>query len=317
MSNGPERSASTGILLGAILIGLGGLLLGLQVDSNGAWCGTGLAPLAIGAFLALAAIAARVSTTSGRLPRNAMGIVAVVAGFFGLAFVISGALAPGGPWMFLEVLLLVLVVTLRKPDSRTGRWIASSAFGLLSIFLLFRLWISYQGSLLRWQVLSVDVPVLSWMPFDFLDPVKRVALGSFTPFEMGFPPAGLEFAASATLWALGFALCTAGLVLVQASAIEHENDRVHALIRTLPGPVADVVDRLLPEEEWREQGLHGLPERQLARRIEALVSERMRRQESLRRALDTTKQIGLSGGSGFAGEIQRAITDESQREAPQ
>jgi hypothetical protein len=68
MSASPERSAATGIVLGAILIGLGGVLLGLQVDSNGAWCGTGLAPLAIGAFLALAAIAARVSTTSGRLP---------------------------------------------------------------------------------------------------------------------------------------------------------------------------------------------------------------------------------------------------------
>lgn len=316
MSTSPERSAASGIVLGAILIGLGGLLLGLQVDSNGAWCGTGLAPLAIGALLALGAIAARVSTTSGRLPRDEMGIVAVVAGFFGLSFVIAGALAPGGPWMFLEVLLLVLVVALRKPDAQTGRWIAASAFALLALFLLFRLWISYQGSSLRWQVLSVDVPVLSWMPFDFLDPVKRVALGSFTPFEMGFPPAGLDFAVSATLWALGFALCTAGVVFVQASAIEHENDRVHALIRTLPGPVADVVERLLPEEEWRELGLHGLPERRLARRIEALVSERMRRQESLRRALDTSKLLDLSDSGGFAGEIRRAITDESRPEPP-
>ena len=115
---------------------------------------------------------------------------------------------------------------------------------------------------------------------------------------------------------MGFALCTAGLVLVQASAIEHENDRVHALIRTLPGPVADVVERLLPEEEWRDQGLHGLPERQLARRIEALVSERMRRQDALRRALDPSRLLGLSNPGGFAGEIQRAITDESQREPP-
>lgn len=315
MSATPERSASGGVVLGAILIGVGGLLLGLQVDANGAWCGTGLAPLSIGALLALGAIAMRVGSSTGRMPRDDMGIAAVVAGFFGLAFAIGGVLAPGGPWMFLEVLLLVAVVALRKPDAQSGRWIGSGALAMLAVFLLFRLWISWQGSQLRWQVMSVDVPVVSWLPFEFLDPVKSVSLGSFTPLEMGFPPAGLDFAVSTTLWSLGFATCAAGLWLVQASAIEHENDRIHALIRTLPPPIADVVERLLPEEEWRELGLHGLPERRLARRIESAVAERVRRQDSLRRALEHTKTLGGGDAIGFTGEIRRALDGEPPKES--
>jgi hypothetical protein len=132
---------------------------------------------------------------------------------------------------------------------------------------------------------------------------------------MGFPPAGLDFAPSATLWALGFAAVLGGLALVQSSAIEHENDRIHALIRTLPPSVADVVERILPEEEWRDLGLHGLPERQLARRIESAVAERVRRQQALRRALEDARLLhggeqadaGAGDASGFAGEIRRAL----------
>jgi len=302
-----ERDAASGIAFGAILVGVGGLMLGLQVDANGAWCGTGLSSLAIGALLALGAIAVRVASKVGRMPRDELGLAAVAIGFFGLAFAIGGALAPGGPWMFLQVLLLVSVVALRKPDAESGRWIGNGAFVLLALFLVFRLWISWQGSQLRWQVMSVDVPILSWLPFDFLAPISRVSLGSFTPLEMGFPPAGLDFAPSATLWAIGFAAVIGGLALLQASTIEHENDRIHALIRTLPPQVADVVERLLPEEEWRELGLHGLPERQLARRIESAVAERVRRQQALRRALEETKLLGTSDASGFPGEIRRAL----------
>lgn len=314
MSARIERGAAGGIALGAILIGVGGLLLGLQVDANGAWCGTGLAPLAIGAFVALGSIAIRLGSTKGRMPRDEVGVAAVVAGFFGLAFAVGGVLAPGGPWMFFEVLVLGVAVALRRPDERTGRWIAAPAFGVLAVFLLFRLWISHQGSQLRWQVLSVDVPVLSWIPFDFLDPVKRVALGTFTPLEMGFPPAGLDFALSATLWALGFAACVAGIVVLQTSAIEHENDRIHALIRTLPPSVADVVERLVPEEEWRELGLHGLPERRLARRIESVVAERARRQDALRRALEQSKTLALGDATGFPGDIGRALEGHGPEE---
>jgi hypothetical protein len=314
MSANPERSAASGIVLGAILIGVGGLLLGVQVDANGAWCGTGLAPLAIGALLALGVIVMRVGAATGRMPRDDLGIAAVVAGFFGLAFAIGGVLVPGGPWMFFQVLTLVGVVALRRADPRTGRWIGAGAFTLLALFLLFRLWISYQGSQLRWQVMSVDVPVIAWIPFQFLDPLKTVALGSFTPLEMGFPPAGLDFGVSTTLWALGFAASVAGIGLVQTSAIEHENDRIHALIRTLPPTVADVVERLLPEDEWRDLGLHGLPERQMARRIESAVVERVRRQEVLGRALEQSKLLGNPGASGFSREIQRALTGETRPE---
>ncbi len=311
-----DRSAASGIALGALLVGLGGVLLGIQVDANGAWCGTGLAPLGIGALLAIASVGARIASPSARMPRDGMGIFAVTIGFLGLTFALSGVLAPGGPWMFLEVLLLVAVVAFRRPDPLTGRWIRTSTYVLLGLFLLFRLWISYQGSRLRWQALSIDVPVLSWLPFDFLEPVKRVSIGSFTPHEMGFPPAGLDFALSSTAWALGLCACIAGLALLQASAREHENDRVHALIRTLPGPVADAVERLLPEDEWLDLGLHGLPERRLARRIEALVAERTRRQLSLQRALEQTRLISASNTGGFAGEIQRALLDPGAHERP-
>jgi hypothetical protein len=302
-----ERSAAGGIALGAILIGVGGLLLGLQVDANGAWCGTGLASLSIGALLALGALAVRVGSKSGRMPRDELGIAAVGAGFFGLTFAIGGALAPGGPWMFLQVVLLLTVVAFKRPDVETGRWIGRGAFVLLALFLVFRLWISWQGSQLRWQLLSVDVPILSWLPFEFLEPVASVSLGSFTPLEMGFPPAGLDFAPSATLWALGFAAVLGGLALLQSSTIEHENDRIHALIRTLPPHVADLVERILPEHEWRDLGLHGLAERQLARRIEAAVAERVRREQSLRRALEQTRLLGHDGTTGFAGDIRRAL----------
>ncbi len=314
MSAHSERSAAGGIALGAVLIGVGGLLLGLQVDANGAWCGTGLAQLAIGALLALGGILMRVGSANARMPRDELGIAAVVSGFFGLAFAIGGVLVPGGPWMFFQVLVLVVVVTFRRPDPRTGRWIGVGAFVALAAFLLFRLWISYQGSQLRWQVLSVDVPIVSWIPFQFLDPLKSVALGSFTPIEMGFPPAGLDFGVSATLWALGFAATIGGIALVQASVIEHENDRIHLLIRTLPPAIADVVERLLPEEEWREIGLHGLPERRLARRIESVVAERVQRQDALRRALEQSKMLGTADANGFSAEIRRALTGEGPRE---
>ncbi|MBL8862150.1 MAG: hypothetical protein JNK02_09070 [Planctomycetes bacterium] len=310
MSARTDRSAAGGVALGALLVGLGGLLLGLQVDANGAWCGTGLAPLAIGALLALGALAVRVGSRAGRMPRDEVGIAAVAAGFFGLAFAIGGTLAPGGPWMFLQLALLVTVVALRKPDAETGRWIGGGAFVLLALFLVFRLWISWQGSQLRWQVVSVNVPILSWLPFEILDPVKSLSLGSFTPGEMGFPPAGLDFPISATLWALGFAACVGGLALLQSSAIEHENDRIHALIRTLPPSIADVVERLLPEEEWRDLGLHGLPERRLARRIESAVAERARRAQALRRALEESRLLGTSAAGGFTGEIRRALEGE-------
>jgi hypothetical protein len=307
-----ERSPALGIALGAFLIGLGGLLLGLQIDADGAWCGTGLASLGPGALLALAAFAVRASP--GRAPRDLLGATALAAGFLGLAFLIAGVLAPGGGWMFFEIALLVVVVALRRPDPESGQWIRRGALVLLGVFLLFRLWISYQGGRHRWELVSIDVPVLSWLPFEFLRPVQQVSLGSFTPNELGFPPAGLDFAPTSCLWALGFALALAGLWLVQAAALEHEDERVHGLIRTLPPALADAVERILPEEEWRGLGLHGLPPRRLARRIEALVAERARRLSALRSALDAPALRGQAGAEEFGSGIRRALLGEGPRE---
>jgi hypothetical protein len=303
-----EHSAQTGIALGGTLAALGGVLLGLQVDQNGALSGTGLTTLAIGALLALGTTVARVKTLGG-LPRDTLGLFAAAASFLASAFVFAGVLAPGGPWMFFEVFLIVALVVLRKPPGESARWIGNGTLGLLATMLLFRLWVSWQGSENRWQVMSVDIPVISWFKFAFLEPFQSIALGSFTPHELGFPPAGLGFAPTAALWSIGFALALAGLVIVQTSAREHENDRIHALIHTLPTPFARVIERLLPEEEWHALGLHGLPERRLAKKIEALVGERVAKQKELASALDATKLLAQTNPGGFTGEIFEAIVD--------
>lgn len=308
MSDTREHSAQTGIALGGALVALGGVLLGLQVDQNGSFSGTGLTTLAIGALLALGTTLARVKALGG-LPRDTLGLFAAASSFLALAFVFAGVLAPGGPWMFFEVFLIVALVVFRKPPSESARWIGNGTLGLLATMLLFRLWVSWQGSENRWQVMSIDIPVISWLKFRFLEPFQSIALGSFTPHELGFPPAGLSFAPTAALWAIGFTLALAGLVLVQTSAREHENDRIHALIHTLPMPFARLIERLLPEEEWHALGLHGLPERRLAKRIQALVSERVARQKELSSALDATNLLEQANPGGFTGEIFEAIVD--------
>lgn len=308
MNEAREHPAGTGILLGGFLIGAGGVLLGLQVDQNGAWSGTGWTAFAIGALLALGAMLLR-ARREGALPRDTLGITAVVNVFAGLTFVLSGVLAPGGPWMFFEIAVLVAIVVFKRPQESAGRWLSYGMLGLLAALLFFKCWVAYQGSENRWSIMSLDIPVISALPFDFLDPIKRIALGSFTPHEMGFPPAGLSFAPTLALWSIGFALCVAGLLLTQASAREHENDRIHALIHTLPGGLANFVERIVPEEEWCALGLHGLPERRLARRIESLVAERMARQKELQSALDAGRLLAQTNPGGFAGGIYRAIVD--------
>jgi hypothetical protein len=308
VSDAREHSARTGLALGGLLVGAGGILLGLQIDQNGAWSGTGWTSFAIGALLALGTMLLRVRS-EGSLPRDTLGMFAIVTSFAGLTFVLSGVLAPGGPWMFFEIAVLVAVVVFKRPQDRAGRWMSYGVLGLLAALLLFKLWVAYQGSENRWALMSVNIPVLSWLPFEFLDPIKRIALGSFTPHEMGFPPAGLSFAPTLALWAIGFALCVAGFLLSQTSAREHENDRIHDLIHTLPTGLANFVERIVPEEEWQALGLHGLPERRLARRIEALVSERMARQKELQTALDAGRLLSQTNPGGFAGGIYRAIVD--------
>lgn len=308
MNGAREHSATQGLALGGLLVGVGGVLLGLQIDQNGAWSGTGWTVFAIGALLALGAMLMR-TKHEGALPRDTLGLFAVVTAFAGLTFVLSGVLAPGGPWMFFEIAVLVAVVVFKRPQQDAIRSMNLGLLTLLAVLLLFKLWIAYQGSENRWALMSVNIPVISWLPFEFLDPIKSIALGSFTPHEMGFPPAGFSFAPTLALWSIGFALCVAGMLLSQASAREHENDRIHDLIHTLPPGLANFVERIVPEEEWQSLGLHGLSERRLARRIEALVSERMARQKDLQTALDAGRLLSQTNPGGFAGGIYRAIAD--------
>lgn len=320
-SSGP-RAADWHVAIASAMVGVGGTLLGLQIDADGRCSGTGLTSLAIGTLLALVAILVG-TRASSRIPRDASSALAALTAFLGLAFVVAGALAPGGPWMFFEVFLLLVLVSARRQGATEGaRWISGATLVALGLMLLFRLWISYQGSEHRWEVLSLGIPVLSWIPLDFLEPIQTVSLGTFTPRELGLPPTGLSFALSMAMWAVGFCLAAGGIALAQSAAQEHENDRIHDLIQTLPAPLALLVERLLPEEEWQSLGLHGLSERRLAKRIEALASERFQRQRDIQAAFKSSSVQALpyspSLGGGFAEGVWRAISmtePEGGREA--
>ena len=308
-----SRTAAWAIGCGGAAAGLGALLLGIQFDANGALSGTGYASFAIGALLALAAGLARYGGAAG-FPRDPLGAFAAVASFLGLAALLGGVLAPGGPWMFAEVCLLLALFVLRRPPAPgASRWIGGATLAALALMLVFRLWVTYQGSEHRWQVIAVDVPVLAWIPLELLAPVQSVSLGSFTPHELGFPPAGLDFGVTTTAWALGFAFALAGLVALQAGAREHENDRIDALIHTLPAELAALVEKLLPEDEWESLGLHGLSERRLAKRIEALVGERIRRQREFQAAWESSALLARTNPGGFSGGILQALADRGVR----
>jgi hypothetical protein len=308
-----EHASPWLIALGALMIACGGLLLGVQVDANRGFSGTGYAALALGAVIAPLSTIVRARGSQG-LPRDSAGAFAALSAFLGFAFVAGGVLAPGGPWMFAEFAAL-LVLALRRPRD-SSRWIASGALWLMVALFVFRLWITYQGSRNHWQVLSVPIPVLSWLPFDFLEPIQSVALGSFTPWELGLPPAGVDFPITLGLWSGGFALCAAGIFVVQLAAREHENDRVHDVIHTLPGALAGLVERLLPEDEWEALGLHGQPPRLLCKRIEALVRERVQRQREIATALERAQLLALRHDDDFAGSIQGALTELEPRREP-
>jgi hypothetical protein len=308
------------LALAGLTVAAGCLLLGLQVDATGAVVGTGRTALAIGVVVVLVALllnSAREAKSAARrgsgpwLPRDLVSAAGVVTSFFGLACVVGGVLAPGGGWMFFEVLLIVSLLAFHQSRGRltplAGREVGPGAISVLSLMLLFRLWITWQGSEHRWAVVSVDVPVLSSLPLAFLDPVRTVSLGSFTPDELGFPPAGIDFHVSMTLWALGFVLCIAGLRWGGHAAREHENDRIHDTIGMLPPGLANVVSKVLPEEEWEELGLHGLSDRLRKKRIEALFAERMAERREVEAALRSLDLLGLRNPGGFAGEIFESL----------
>jgi hypothetical protein len=237
------------------------------------------------------------------LPRSPLQAFATATGFAGLTFITAGVLAPGGAIMFFEVLLLIWFLARRRDKDQTG-WpeVSRGGFVLIALMGVFRFWVTYQGSRHQWAVISIDVPFLSGIDADWIRPVS-----SFTPLELGFPPAGIDFPLTLALWALGFVLCAAGLWIKARASREYESDRIHALISTLPSAIVAMVEKLLPEDEWEDLGLFGLPERQLARRIETLVEERVTRQRLFQEAYSAGERSLRSLPDGFSGGIGRAL----------
>jgi hypothetical protein len=294
------------LALACVTIAAGGVLLGLQVDGTGAWVGTGYASLGTGALVAVVTSLLQ-AVRAGRVPRDLVSALSAVAGFCGLAFVVAGVLAPGGPWMFFELFVLFWLLARRRTRSdASGPEVTGPSLFLLTLMLLFRLWVTYQGSEHRWQVMSVPLPGLGALPLPFLEPIRRVDLGSFRPEELGFPPTGLDFPLTLLLWAAGFALCASGLWWRVNAAREHENDRIQAVIETLPPLLANLVQKLLPEEHWEGLGLHGLGERPLQKRIEGLVRERLAAAGEFHTALRSLGALPPASGA-FAGEIDGAL----------
>jgi hypothetical protein len=68
-----------------------------------------------------------------------------------------------------------------------------------------------------------------------------------------------------------------------------------------------------PEDEWQALGLHGLSDRRLAKRIEALASERVQKQREIQAAFRTSALVALPSaatpGDGFAEGVWRAVSD--------
>ena len=295
-----------------LLIALGGVLLAIQLDGDGALVGTGFAPLGIGAVVALAATMLA-GAGSKSLPRDGLDMLSTVSAFLGMAFLVAGVLAPGGSWLFFEVFILLWLLTRRRQEEKSdGPVLAPSACVALALMLLLRLWIAYQGSENRWQLMQIAVPILSAIPWSLLDPIKTIQLGSFDPTEMGLPVGGMRFGPTLALWSSGFAAVASGLMWRSRAAYELENDRIQHTIQTLPTALARLVERLLPEEDWKRLGLHGLSERLRCKRIEALVEEEMRSRREFESLLRRTPLLPSTSPDAFATEIGNAL----QRDTP-
>jgi len=302
------RHAELHLSLACLMIGLGGLLLGLQVDGNGDLVGTGYTALGVGGLVALAASLVQASV-GGRLPTDWVAGFSAACGFLGMSFCVAGVLAPGGSWMFFEVLLLFWLLARRRSRSQPGGpEITGGTLVAMGLMLIFRLWITWQGSEHRWAVMSIELPIVSWLDAPWLEAVRTVNLGSFTPEELGFPRTGIDFPISMTLWSAGFALAATGLWMRNRAARDHQDDRIHALIHTLPPGPAALVERLVPEEEWETLGLHGLPIRRIAKRLESLVAERMQRYQEVRSSILRSPLAELATGEDFAGAVSRALS---------
>jgi hypothetical protein len=94
------------------------------------------------------------------------------------------------------------------------------------------------------------------------------------------------------------------------AAYELENDRIHQTIQTLPPALARLVERLIPEEDWKRLGLHGLSERMRCKRIEALVEQKMRARREFDGLLRRTPLLAPPGSGAFAIDIESAMQGE-------
>lgn len=312
-----DREAETTLAFACTMIALGGLLLGMQIDSRGSIAGTGYTSLALGALVALVASFVQLSARA-RLPRDPLAVVSAAAGFLGMAYLVGGVLVTGGAWMFWEIVLLLWVLARRRARGPSlGPEIGAGAIFLLGLMLVFRIWITWQASRHDWQLFTIDVPWISVLPFGWLDPVKTITVGDFTQQEMGFPPTGLDFPLSMLLWSAGFALCAGGSWMRARAAREVDIERVHALIEFLPPRTALLVHRLLPEPEWDELALLGLPRHRLARRIEALVLERVDRIAQVEAAFRGTRLHDVAGGDPFTLAIHQALARHRAETRPE
>ena len=310
-STQPGSGSAQRLALACLLIGAGGVLLGLQRQDTGTLVGTGFTGLGMGVFVALVALVyeAAEGVREGHgvtMPRDRLAILAAASGFFGVAFLVSGVLVPGGPWMFVEVLVLLFVLARTSGRQSDGLRVGRGTAILLAVMLLFRLWVTWQGTNNNWAAMTIDVPILSGIPW-LPDGVRTVQLGEFSADDFNIPRTGLIFSHTVVFWALGFALCAAGLWLRQRAAWEYENDRVQDTIDELPPELVRLVTRLLPEEEWPRLGLHHLSERQRKKRITALTQERAMKLLDFRKALEGAALGEIAARSDFAREVEDAL----------
>ena len=305
-----EMESSQHVAFACLLIASGGLLLGLQWDASGDLHGTCLSALGTGAFVALAAAGLQARGGGLWLPRDTIALAAAAFSFAAVAFAVSAVLVPSGPWLFAEVLILIALLARGRPlRSAAGPGVTPLGMLVLALMLCFRLWITYRASIGRSEVAAIDVPLVSSLPFAFLEPLKTIEIGVFALEELCLPAdgPGADFGLTTATWALGFALCCGGLLWLERAAPEHENDRVHATIRELPPALADLVEKVLPEDEWQTLGLHGLPDRLRRKRIETLFRERVRNGREIQLALERSRWLAATNPGGFAGELMSAI----------
>lgn len=311
-SPGRERRASEQLLWASAMIGAGGLLLGLQRVADGSFMGTGFQSLGMGALIALLPMLFALAGASPQapvlnVPRDGLSALSALFGYAGLAFVAAGVLLPGGPWMFVEGLLLLFLLSRRSRAGEIAGLAVSRGIVLwVALLLLLRLWVTYQGCRNQWSAIRIDVPYLSALPW-LPDWLRTLSLGDFTAAEFGIPEIGLAYAHTVALWGVGLALCVGGLWWRHRAAHEYENDRIHATIHLLSPQLASLVEKLLPEELWRDLGLHGLTERQRKKRLVALTEDRILRQLEFNRLFAATRPELPPPDPGFSFELHRVF----------